>query len=160
VVNLERGLDALLFVELDDLLRQSEEATRELKSISSSLTPVPSIGLKTKVINIEDCIITKGKGRKILSITGRGKLRELVIISPSNNFSICFSIDGETQKYYTFDELESIATYIDTFVAIESNGSYIFHISDCSFQSSIRFWISTGEKIKFNRIMIIYDILE
>jgi hypothetical protein len=91
----------------------------------------------------------------LLKLTVRGVLEELVAKSPSNNFSIHFSIDGK-EHHKKFSELEEISEYVESIAAFKENDFYILSMKDISWLNTFSFFFIAHEPIVFKRIYASY----
>ena len=88
-----------------------------------------------------------------------GTLQELMLKSPSKNYSIALVTDGSLKLQKTFEEMEVVGQYLDTIAAFEKNGEYILHLKDYSWLESAYSVISVKEPIVFSNVFIKWDEL-
>jgi len=91
----------------------------------------------------------------LLKLAVRGVLEELVVKSPSSNFSIHFSIDGK-EHHKRFSELEEISQYVESIAAFKENDFYILSMKDISWLNTFSFFFIAHEPITFKRIYCAY----
>ena len=83
-----------------------------------------------------------------------GGIEELVVISPTSNFSILIESDNYTKLEKTYAELASISGQAKDIVAFENtDGNYILNITDYKWQNDIKLSLcSTSGTFVFNQV--------
>ena len=98
----------------------------------------------------------------LLSMSGKGKIRNVVIKSKSNDIKINIMCDGRDIINETFDELDKNSDYTDLYNAFfdDSNNYYVFTVSDINFSSraSVKIFPISKNTTKVDSVEIVYDI--
>jgi len=132
----------------------AEEIAREQKIILKDRIKK----FKTYVIDWKNFIYDNSGSHIFLSETGEGKIEELVIISPSDNFSLFIEIDGIMTYQGAFSHFEGISTQVSSVVAQQRGTSYILQINDIIFLDRILILIDTDAAITFTRLYCKYQL--
>ncbi len=93
----------------------------------------------------------------LLEVTVAAKLYEVMIKSPSKNFSIRFITDGLCQVDKNFEEMQAISDYLTSIDAFEDEGEYVTRLENYSWRNSAKFIITVNEPITFSQIYLKYE---
>ena len=130
------------------------EKTITPEKISVAVTPeAPS----TKIIDRRNRHVRAYE--KIIESNKKGKMREFLVKSPSQNFRVYLEIDGVKRLDRSFQELQNISTYINFIDAFqdETTGEYILRIGETSWSKNANLFISVTEPLTFNQIFCVYE---
>jgi len=141
-----RGID---LVELEEMAR---ETAREL----SKRIPRPR-EVVTKFFDKRDWYVRYSLD--IIKTYNMGKLRELLVRSPSSNFEIRVFADGVEIINRSYSELEEISPTLSTIDAYqeEDSGLYILRIENISWITQFQLSLKANTPITFNQILAIWD---
>lgn len=92
----------------------------------------------------------------LLDITNRGELREVLVLSPSDDFSVLILGDGVKKLERSFTDLEDIAEELEFLSVFEKNGTYVLHVKNFSWQSTFLFLIRADPAISFTRLFAVW----
>lgn len=132
-----------------EIIRAEEEAY-----VKARLKPVEKIMLpreeyeKTEVLDKTSFPI-RGDYRLIDVVGRRGKLRELMIMSPSSSFSVLMITDGKKKIERSYSDLTTIGEELDFLAAFEKNGSYILKVANIPWIDEFLFLIHTDTAVTF-----------
>lgn len=87
---------------------------------------------------------------EILSISGSGTVKEVVVISDRNDLTIVWIKDGIVIIHDTIEKLSSISQFISMFEAVEYRDVYLFRIKDVSFSTEFRVSVIPSEQTHIN----------
>lgn len=95
----------------------------------------------------------------IISVTVRGKLRELTLHSKSKKFHVYILADKMVKLDRSFEELDAISEYLNVIDAFEVDGEYVVHLKDLSWERKFLLTVTarTGEEVTFSNIFAIWD---
>jgi len=154
----------------EEILRRFEEL-RELFPAEPDLVMVEEfaeeIARRTKPPKLRE-VVTRTLDRKDEPVTHvfdvvkarvGGRLRELVVRSPSKNFSILILADGVTKLSRSYEELEAISPHLEMIDAYEEaeNGVYVLCIREMHWTSNFLASILVDEKITFTHLFCLWD---
>jgi len=89
---------------------------------------------------------------------GSGKIKQIVVKSPSSDFSIYLEVDGIILYEGTYSKYSSESIDIDELEAYIFDSTYLFRISDIAFSESFKFLLTVSTPITFSRIYLKYEI--
>ncbi|RLB80119.1 MAG: hypothetical protein DRH17_12525 [Deltaproteobacteria bacterium] len=134
-----------------------------LPRIRGLVEKMPPIGVRTPHAVTKIIDETKYPVRYLLKLIdhkGRGKIREISIVSPSPSFYVSVIVDGygliNNKSFSELAEISSVSETIDAFQDV--NGKYIVRIGDISWRNSGRVEIRTDGEITFDRIYAVYEV--
>jgi len=93
----------------------------------------------------------------LISVRGRGKLREFMVRAKGKNFRVIILADGLKKLDRTYDELDVISEYLDFIDAFEVDGEYIIHLKEVSWISDFLLTLLAEEEIVFLKIFAVWD---
>lgn len=95
-----------------------------------------------------------------VKVSGRGKLRELVLEVDSTSLRIELVVDGfnKLPSHRDLSELKEISGYYEYFDVIENNGKYIFRVGEIYFYNGFNLLIIPIQAINVQRLNILYDV--
>jgi len=111
---------------------------------------------KTETLDKTDFPI-RGDYTLIEVVGRRGKLRELMIMSPSSAFSVLMVTDGKRKMERSYSELVTIGEELDFVSAFEKNGTYILKIDSIPWTDEFLFLIHTDTAITFTWLYAIWS---
>jgi len=117
---------------------------------------IPLERLVTRTID-RDNVLIRGS-EDLIDSRVRGRLRELVLKSPSTDFRVTIMRDGRRILDRSFTELMEISPYSDTIDAFQEpeSGVYILKLSNISWLSDFLLTI-TATEVTFNKVFIIWN---
>ena len=139
-----------------DLVNQiiaSEEIAREQEAVLKERIKK----FRTNIVDWKD-FLPDEKNYSFLDKEGEGKIEEVVIISPSSNFSLFVEVDGVIAYQGDYSRFEDISMHVDSIVAQQRGATYVLQISDVVFLSRVRVVIDVGESITFQRLYCKYQL--
>jgi len=95
-----------------------------------------------------------------LDLTGRGVLRELVLRSTSNSYSVVLTVDNVAILSRSFEQLDAISEATRYLDAYESDGTYVLRILDIRFKNTLKFVVVPEESLTFSNMFALYDLYE
>jgi len=113
---------------------------------------------KPKTETIDKKNFTVKGNFELLNVKLRGELKELLIKSPSPNFSILLMCDNIRIMDRKFTELQEVTQELDFIAAFEDNGSYILNIKDIKWIDQCMILLTAHEQITFQNIFARYDL--
>lgn len=145
-------LSSLFGRDLDLVL--VEEFAREVGEKIARRVPLER--LVTRTID-RDNVLIRGS-EDLIDSRVRGRLRELVLKSPSTDFRVTIMRDGRRILERSFTELMEISPYSDTIDAFQEpeSGIYILKLSNISWLSDFLLTI-TATEVTFNKVFIIWN---
>lgn len=135
----------LSIVLIDELEREVERALKKVQPRD----------VVTKFID-QDNVRVLGV-RDVISVKGRGWLKELTIKAEPKDFSIIMLADGSKRLNRTFEELRAISEYLEFVDAFDVEGEHVVRIKDIKWASDFLLTISTSEEVVFKKIFGIWD---
>ena len=126
----------------------------ELKEISEKLDRLRPPEVVTKTL---DRRMEFEGAKEILSVTGRGRLREFILRAASKEFRVEIMVDGVPKIDRSFDDLGRITAYLDTIDAFEVDGEYVVRIGEMSWLKTFRLMIYANGRIEFPDVFAVYD---
>lgn len=137
-------------IAAEELARETNQNTKEVFK-----------KFRTYIIDWKDFIINPAEGTYIfLEKAGEGKIEEIVIVSPTNNFSLFIEVDGTMAYQGGFSRYQEVSAHINSIVAQQRGTKYILQINDVVFSNHIMVIIDAGEQITFNRLHCKYQLAE
>jgi hypothetical protein len=134
----------------------AEEFARELGETVAEKMPRPERFI-TRTFDRKDVVIPKVFSPVDVNI--RGKLKEFIVISPTNNFRIMVERDRRLEIDRSYSEMEEISPYLNTIDAFKTNNKYIVRISDFEWVDYFRIEIITPQTMRFNHIFARWEEL-
>jgi len=134
---------ALVFVE--EIKNAVEEHLKDLKIRSQTRSFV----LKDQVVD---------KVFSFLSLEGRGKIRELVLISDSPSFNIYIEVDGRSLINHSFNDLAKISELMED-IDVVTNDYYVVRVANISFLNKASVVINPQTKIVLKQAFVLYDLI-
>jgi len=135
----------------------------EIPKVEIPRPKVPELKLPeivTKTVDKKDWIVSHVFNIVKISNVG-GRLRELVVRSPSKNFSVHVSADGVDKISRSYEDLETISPHVETIDAYEEAGDsvYVLRIGEIRWANDFAasLYVDNGP-ITFNAIFACYDI--
>ena len=128
-----------------------EEFVKELKEVK-----LPEIKEITKSIILRNVFISGTY--KMLEVTGKGKIREAIIIINKPTINIYIEIDDREVINHSYDELSKISGYVEGIDAFQSNEDYIIRIANLSFIKKALIFLKANVLLKHG--LVLYDIKE
>lgn len=143
------------------------ERLKELPKVELPKVEIPRVELPKEVpkfplpksftIDLKNLFVSKSYS--IVDVNKPGTLKEFVVISPSNKFSVLVLVDGAIMFNRTFNELAEISRQMESIVAFEDDGTYIIGLYDLSWLKEFKLKISVEEPITFKTILALYDLM-
>jgi len=127
-----------------------EEMAREIAKKIPRLRETITRTLDLKNVRVEGTF-------NIINSKVGGKLKELVVRSPSPKFSLYILADGIPRITRSYTELTSISQHSELLDAYEENGNYIVRLKDLNWLQNFMATISVEEPTTFNNIWSIWD---
>ena len=93
-----------------------------------------------------------------LSLSGRGKLREAVLITNSPEFNIYVDVDGRSIVNHSFSELMDVSEYMEEIDAFDKNGYYVVRLSSLAFLSRCQIVLLPYKNLVLKHAFAIYNI--
>jgi len=140
------GWISSLFPQID--VTELEDAIRGIK-----IPTIPEV--VTKVFDKEN--IKVSYSIDIVESKIAGSLREMIIVSPTKNFSVIIVADGILKLRRDFGSLLEISQYLESIDAFEKNGGYVLRLSNISWIENILITIYVDEPTTFKYIYAIWD---
>ena len=155
-----RGLKTWHVLLMADII--SEKIKAEQPALK---TPIPEIKVPevripkplTRVIDLKNKLVEFEF--TVFESSAPGTLKELVLCSPSNEYSILLSVDGVVKLYKSWDEMQALSQYLETVDAFKNNEEYVLHLKDFSWLESAYSIISVKKPVTFSKIFVKLDEL-
>jgi len=99
--------------------------------------------------------------RKMLDLSGRGTLRELLIITDSPDLLVALEADDRQVVNHRLSELAEVSDLLENIDVFERDGSYVFRISSVHFLTRLRNVlapITPTAQATVKRYFALYDI--
>jgi hypothetical protein len=93
-----------------------------------------------------------------LSLTGRGRVRELLLMFDNHEVGLYVECDGRSLINHDFNELQDLSEVMEEIDAFERDGSYVFRIGNVSFLSSFSCIVKPKKRALIRQGMVIYDL--
>ena len=127
-------------------------------------TEVPSITLPPASVKRVSKVISFSKtidgSYEIMREDTSGAIKELLFVSPSNNYKVRIVLDGDTAYDDSFSDLASVSQSLNDVAAYSSGGNYYLNILNLYYLKSCTIIIETFESIAFSKIYVKYEVLE
>jgi hypothetical protein len=111
--------------------------------------------LQTKIIDLANFTVTKVYN--ILQTDVRGRVDACVIVSPSSNYSVHLSIDGQ-EIFKTLDDLIALSPFLESIAAFNEDGNFILNIRDIAWINRFELSILVNNPITFSKIFMLYKL--
>jgi len=119
--------------------------------------PPASVKRVSKVISFSKTI---DGSYEIMREDTSGAIKELLFVSPSDNYKVRIVLDGDTAYDDSFSDLASISQSLNDVAAYSSGGNYYLNILNLYYLKSCTVIIETFESIAFSKLYIKYEVLE
>lgn len=99
--------------------------------------------------------------RTMLDLSGRGTLRELLIIADSPDLLVALEVDSRQIVNHRLTELMEVSDLLENIDVFERNGSYVFRISSVHFLNRLRnilVPLTPSAQATVKRYFALYDI--
>ena len=93
-----------------------------------------------------------------LSLTGRGRVRELLLMFDSPDVGLYVECDGRPLINHDFKELQDLSEVMEEIDAFERDSSYVFRVSNVSFLSGFTCVVKPKKRVLIKQGMTIYDL--
>jgi len=127
-----------------------EEASRDIVDAIHSISEIglpEEAKMRTKTIDRTPGLVN---GRYyVLILSKEGVLEEALLVSDKPDYIVYIETDT-LNITRSFTELSQISDYIESITAMQSNDSYIFHVSNIKF-SWLRFYV-VASSVNFSRV--------
>jgi len=126
---------------------------------NTEVPPLPPASVKrlTRVLSFSKTI--EGS-YEIMREDTSGAIKELLFVSPSDNYKVRIVLDGDTAYDDSFSDLASISQSLNDVAAYSSGGNYYLNILNLYYLKSCTIIIETFESIAFSKIYVKYEVLE
>jgi len=134
------------------MLLIAEEIGRELAESAQAAENTKMIDKSLKL---------KNSSEEIVSIEGRGRVREVVLTSDSGDYRIELLLDWDYLINAEFSRLMEISLYTKEYEAFydDTAGKYVFHAGDLKFAKNFRLRVTTTGTVTFDRVYVMYDLV-
>lgn len=112
----------------------------------------------TRSITLKD--VTIERVTEVLSVEGRGKVREAVVVADSPDFAVYVETDGRVVLDFTFPNLQKLSEVMVNVDAIDRDGEYLLRLSDISFLSSCTLRLRPLGRVTLKHVLVIYDVAQ
>lgn len=131
----------------------AEEIAREVsKGISQTLITK----ITTKIHTIVD---KEFSGEfEIISVKGRGTIRELIIITNSPNYVFHTMVDNLVVFNNPYEELSKISPLVEDLDIVQEDNNYILRIAKINFINEFRCVVKSSQSVKIIKALVLYDL--
>ena len=119
--------------------------------------PPASVKRVSKVISFSKTI---DGSYEVMREDTSGAIKELLFVSPSDNYKVRIVLDGDTAYDDSFSDLASVSQSLNDVAAYSSGGNYYLNILNLYYLKSCTVIIETFESIAFSKLYIKYEVLE
>lgn len=119
--------------------------------------PPASVKRLTRVLSFSKTI---DGSYEIMREDTSGAIKELLFVSPSDNYKVRIVLDGDTAYDDSFSDLASVSQSLNDVAAYSSGGNYYLNILNLYYLKSCTVIIETFESIAFSKIYVKYEVLE
>jgi hypothetical protein len=141
-----RRLPTPLAIILAEELREGvEEALRELRGAEATR----SVALRDR--EVEGVF-------ELLSLSGRGRVRELLLVSTSPDFDLYVEVDGLELVNHSFRELEEVSEVLEEVDAFERNGHYVVRLRNLGFREKCLVVVRPRGRLVLKHAFALYDV--
>jgi hypothetical protein len=141
---LERLPLPLALILAEEIREGVEEALRELRGAEATR----SIVLRDRAL--EGVF-------ELLSLSGRGRIRELLLVSTSPDFNLYVELDGLELVNHSFRELEEVSEVLEEVDAFERNGYYVVRLRGLGFRDKCLVVVKPHGRLVLKHAFALYD---
>jgi len=148
------------FLEPDEALVIAEELARMLgETIAEEVAeklPKPK-EIVTRTLDRKDEVVNRTYD--VIKAEVPGKLTEIVIRSPTKDFSVLIVADGVAKLSRTYDELAALSPHSEFLDAYEEaeNGVYLVHIKEMHWVSNFLATVYVDGSVTFHNIFAVWE---
>lgn len=94
----------------------------------------------------------------LLSVAGRGKVREAVIVTDSPDLTIYIEVDGKPYINHGFTELLGLSDVIRSVDVFDKDGTYVVRTSDIAFLEGCNIYLRPHRRLVVKHALVLYDV--
>lgn len=133
----------------------AEEIGREIGEVVAERLPRPREAV-TKTFRAKSVLVDFELD--ILNVRCGGRLRELLVVSPSPDFRFVFVADGVARLDGDFAEFMAISEGLTSLSAFQSaEGKYVFHLKGVRWLSEAMCFVRVRQPIRFDHVFAMWD---
>jgi len=111
----------------------------------------------TKSVVVKDKLVDRLF--EFLTVEGRGRIRELTLVLDKPDFEIYVEADGRAVINHSFSELSQLSEVMEEVDALQTNGYYVFRISNISFLSNCKVILKPQKPVTVKNGLALYNVV-
>ena len=133
----------------------AEEVARELADAFAARLPRPTRAA-TKVFKRRD--VEVAHALEVLNVRRPGRLRELLVVSPTPKFGVTLLADGFARLDAGYEELAEVGRLLEGVAAFQDvEGRYVLHVKNVGWLREALCAVTVAERIKLHNVFAMWD---
>ena len=95
----------------------------------------------------------------LLSLTGKGRVREAVLILDKPDVDIYVEADGRALINHSFAELQEVSDVMEEVDAFDKNGYYVIRLTNISFLSNCYIHVRPRKPLTIKQGLVLYNVI-
>lgn len=95
----------------------------------------------------------------LLSITGKGRVREAVLILDKPDADIYVEADGRALINHSFAELQEVSDVMEEVDAFDKNGYYVIRLTNISFLNNCYIYVKPLKPLTIKQGLVLYNVI-